>query len=800
LAVELFGNDAATTVTSGGADVAAQGAVETWIVPSLGNFPVVSSSSVPPTQCHATDIAANTELFEVTNMSGAGNLTWTVTRGAEGTIPVAHDSGFTIYGVTSAGFLGSLASQAQVNTFTADQRFISGRPWFDLTGFGADPTGVADSTQAFVGMTGAIAAAAGLANPAANSRNAVAGVYMAPGTYKVTADILIQSVIGFHLFGGGADITTIEASGTGFTTAVLNVDGSLDGLFEGFTVAGDGTEQVTNAINLTWTTAAHRSTSGNAFEDIRIRNLNFVTGISLAGSGSRQLDGTVLRNITITGAQVLGSWSATGNWQNGVVFGNGTYGNIYNQYLYDVSCAGCYYGYYCNASSFALWGAEPFGNCIDFWILPSAPCTIENVQSQNASQLIVSPSSIAGESVSVRDVQFSGYVSGGFTNLAWIYLWGAQEGVWIFENCQLVSGLSIINLGETSYGTYSPSFTLINVSQYNPPSAGIVPGTGVQVIAVNYKDMTGYGLPYGTQYFGTLYPLYCINAGVLYQQGTFAGRTDSTGTSTTSGSRTVGDTSAVTGDLHSLITGTGIPASTVVSAVTGGTGYTISQPATATGTPALTVGGRPAPGVYGEGFYYCTDTLALYRSNGADWTQIQVNASAVAPYASQTLVSAAASIVFSSIPSGYNLLHVVVTGASAKSAENDLWLVRVNGDSGAHYDYQSVQGSGTTASASNHDAGTAWYSTTTYDAPGASATAGTAGFLDVEIPAYAGTTFQKTGSWSSGYNDAATATADAGINAAVICWRSTAAITSVTVAFGSGSNLVAGTTALLYLS
>jgi hypothetical protein len=85
------------------------------------------------------------------------------------------------------------------------------------------------------------------------------------------------------------------------------------------------------------------------------------------------------------------------------------------------------------------------------------------------------------------------------------------------------------------------------------------------------------------------------------------------------------------------------------------------------------------------------------------------------------------------------------------------------------------------------------------DIPGANATAGVAGLLDVTIPNYAGTTFQKVGLWRSGYMDGATAAADSLTNAVMVAWRNTAAITSITVIPVAG-NLVAGTTAYLYLS
>ena len=172
-------------------------------------------------------------------------------------------------------------------------------------------------------------------------------------------------------------------------------------------------------------------------------------------------------------------------------------------------------------------------------------------------------------------------------------------------------------------------------------------------------------------------------------------------------------------------------------------------------------------------------------------------------YSSQTLGSAAASITFSSIPGTYNLLRLLVFGASANATESDRWSVTVNGSSADNYDLQQVAGSNTTAAAAVRGALSSWltgYGISPGDMPGASATSGVAGTLEIQVPGYAGTAFQKTGLWRSGYSDAATSASDQSAVNAVIAWRSAAAITSITVSAFSGSNLVTGTTAYLYLS
>jgi len=242
-----------------------------------------------------------------------------------------------------------------------------------------------------------------------------------------------------------------------------------------------------------------------------------------------------------------------------------------------------------------------------------------------------------------------------------------------------------------------------------------------------------------------------------------------------------------------IVSGGTLPAWGTAAVAGGGTGqssltaYALLAGGTATTTPVQQI----AVGTSGQ----------VLTSNGAGaLPTMQGNPALV--YASSVLGSAAASITFSSIPAGYNLLRLLVIGASAAAQESDRWAVAVNGDSGAHYDLQAVYGANTSTTSQPRNAVNYWFtggSTPDGDMPAASATAGVAGILEIQIPAYAGTTFQKTGLWASGYTDAATSASDQVSSRAVIAWRSSAAITSVTIATVSGSNLIAATTALLYL-
>ena len=100
MAEEVFSNDAQTVVSSGGMSAPAAGTSETWTVASPGVFPTAASTASRPTTFHVADTALPAEVIAVTDTSGA---IWTVTRGAEGSTPVAHSPGFSVRQVVTAG-------------------------------------------------------------------------------------------------------------------------------------------------------------------------------------------------------------------------------------------------------------------------------------------------------------------------------------------------------------------------------------------------------------------------------------------------------------------------------------------------------------------------------------------------------------------------------------------------------------------------------------------------------------------------------------------------------------------------
>ena len=158
----------------------------------------------------------------------------------------------------------------------------------------------------------------------------------------------------------------------------------------------------------------------------------------------------------------------------------------------------------------------------------------------------------------------------------------------------------------------------------------------------------------------------------------------------------------------------------------------------------------------------------------------------------ETKSGAAASYDFTNIPQEFSHLRIVVVGRG--DAGGAALFLRFNNDTAANYDQQIFYNNSTTvagvatAAATSMQVATLTLSTST---------AGQAGVATIDIPAYSGTTFRKTTTSQAGaFRTEGTASS---YEAAVFAgnWRSTAAITRVTLFLNSG-NFAAGSSCSLY--
>jgi hypothetical protein len=150
------------------------------------------------------------------------------------------------------------------------------------------------------------------------------------------------------------------------------------------------------------------------------------------------------------------------------------------------------------------------------------------------------------------------------------------------------------------------------------------------------------------------------------------------------------------------------------------------------------------------------------------------------PIATTTLGTASTTITFSSIPSTYTDLRIVLTGRTNAGAGNVV-TIRFNSDTATNYSWTYISGNGTTASSLRTTSATS-ISTGLYLTNNANISTG---FVD--IFSYAGST-NKTVLLQS-INQVF-------IRNVVALWRSTSAITDITLT--SSNAMEIGTTATLY--
>ena len=200
----------------------------------------------------------------------------------------------------------------------------------------------------------------------------------------------------------------------------------------------------------------------------------------------------------------------------------------------------------------------------------------------------------------------------------------------------------------------------------------------------------------------------------------------------------------------------------------------------------------------GGGNWNAGSTFAIYGRGG---NNVTVNPQPGLPLICEVVTSGSqASVTVGggtgscpTLPQSYRDVLVVVSGRATTSASNDNVEVQFNGDTGANYNAQVVQGANTTASAAQNNGQTSGY----FGAiSAATATANFSGYSAITVSNYAGTTFQK--SWA-GVDQAPLTTGASGLQTQTVGgrWNSTAAITALKVFIASG-NFVDGSVVDVY--
>ena len=153
------------------------------------------------------------------------------------------------------------------------------------------------------------------------------------------------------------------------------------------------------------------------------------------------------------------------------------------------------------------------------------------------------------------------------------------------------------------------------------------------------------------------------------------------------------------------------------------------------------------------------------------------------PIATNTLGSTTSTVTFSSIPSTYTDLRLII---SAKTATSGAQIsATINGDSSSNYSRTILWGSGSSAGSNRDTSATSW----NMDYYGV-VTTGQFNTNFTDLMNYSNTNVYKTMITRTGNSSN-------GLETQVALWRSTSAITSITMTIGGGG-FAAGSTFTLY--
>lgn len=335
-AAEVFANLASTTVTSGGTDAPVSGTTQTWVVASSALFPA-ASTGVSQFRIVEDDLVKQSEIILVTNVSGT---TWSVTRGAEGTTPIAHLTGFTVRPILTKAVLDGWVDNttdetiAGAKTFSTGPQVFSSNPTVQLAdGTSAVQIAMASSGGSF--HTNAVAGDMVVRGTAAGNTQ---GVLLAAGPTS-TGYVRVASAgvtVGGTLASGALTVTG-GASATGGFTSTAN--GATSG-FGNAAATGVYVDATNVAVRLP-------GTSGTIF----LQSASGSTGISAQYVPST---GTfAFGRVQLSGSGTASSFASTGTTgpisvgYNGATEDNNSYGIVgitapagVNQAYYSMTAAG----------------------------------------------------------------------------------------------------------------------------------------------------------------------------------------------------------------------------------------------------------------------------------------------------------------------------------------------------------------------------------------------------------------------------------------------------------------------------
>jgi hypothetical protein len=279
----------------------------------------------------------------------------------------------------------------------------------------ADSTGISDSTAA---LSNAVALCFGRATmaeldaalpPSTQVRAPSSWLYIPPGRYRLQSSLVLRSMEGLVVRGGGSVMTQLWCYGGTAAhplLAALELDGIADSTFSDLSVGVDGGGDVRVLVYLHWNPdRAYRSTTRNVFVNVQAGPVNGFFRESawqlgtLPGDGRTglQCDQTELFNVGASGQYdtVRGDRTAVDGvmrkdlyFQRGFRFGDGKYGNNGWHQAHGLYSHHCRYGVDWWAAECPIYGGLIQSNDVDLYASspPASYITAKNLRSEDSGR------------------------------------------------------------------------------------------------------------------------------------------------------------------------------------------------------------------------------------------------------------------------------------------------------------------------------------------------------------------------------------------------------------------------------
>ncbi len=391
-------------------------------------------------------------------------------------------------------------TQAQFNLYSTRLKELV----LNVKDFGAVGDGFTDDTAA-IQATIDFAMGGNVAHAITHTRTPAYAVYLPAGTYLVSDSLKIYSSNGFKFLGASAETTISLKTGTALAGAVVDINGSYRGTYENFTVLGLGTATCDTGVSLDWNSAKSlRSSSGNAFRNISIRNLKYVNGFSFGlYTANFQADDNHVDNCLAVGGFTAGE---TTWWQNGFVSGSASEGNVLNHNY--VAAYSAYNrrnfrfsgGVNCTVTGFDVGGGE-----VDFYGTGSGRVSIKGGRSEVSTRLYQEAGGAGySKDVYIADFQWHGSV----LNADNRFIYKGYSGSLTLDNVEVTDATVPVIYVDNGAGNRT-SVSTRGLSTRSAVDAVVVSSASsskVSVMHANYNDLDDT-----TGVVSTVTPLYVKN-------------------------------------------------------------------------------------------------------------------------------------------------------------------------------------------------------------------------------------------------------------------------------------------------